>query len=126
MLKADEGSEIKYMKGNNISLQGDRFLLKTAFDEAYKTTFYDACRVWNAVDKSTKKRIRFPHRGLDVAIAPVPEKDTGSNSDSDDDSSDSTDAVNNGNITGDVDEEHLFGDIGEDALRHLSGALREF
>ena len=91
-------------------------MLKDEFDEAFKNTFVAACRVWNAVDGSNKKRITFPHHNLDVAMAPVLETDAINDDESDGDSND-----NNGNILGDVDEEHLFGDIGGDLTAKCLG-----
>ena len=53
------------------------------FKAARERTFHDACVVWNAVDTSSKTRIRVPEPPLGPQMAPVLQNTAMSHTDSD-------------------------------------------
>ena len=69
--KGADGMDLQYCNENGISLTIPPYIQKDEFKEAREKTFHDACLVWNAVDKSGRRRIKLSDRPLNVQMVPV-------------------------------------------------------
>ena len=65
------GADKEYCKKISIKLSIPREKVGEEFLAAREQSFVDAVRVWNEVDKSTRKRIVLPKRRVDVQMVPV-------------------------------------------------------
>ena len=70
--KGDKGEVQRYCKNNEISISVPTHLCDVEFLRARDTAFQNAMVVWNAVDKSGRKRIVGWERPLNVQMVPVP------------------------------------------------------
>jgi hypothetical protein len=70
--KGDKGEVQRYCNKNEISISVPTHLCDVEFLRARDTTFQNAMVVWNAVDKSGRKRIVGWERPLNVQMVPVP------------------------------------------------------
>ena len=69
--KGTVGDDKIYCNENGLSLTILRPICNQTYDYAWHKAFHDACRTWNAVDKSGRTRIRMPELPLEVQMAPV-------------------------------------------------------
>ena len=81
--KGEIGEDKIYCKANRINLAIQTHLCDAEFLVAREKAFLDAARVWNAIDKSGRKRITVPERPLQVQMVPVPYSEAMSHTDSD-------------------------------------------
>ena len=70
--KGDKGEVQRYCNMNEISISVPTHLCDVEFLRARDTAFQNAMVVWNAVDKSGRKRIVGWERPLNVQMVPVP------------------------------------------------------
>ena len=70
--KGELGADEAYCKEHNLNLGIPKHLCNDEFLHAREQAFLDALQVWNAIDKSGRKRISIPDRRLDVQMVPVP------------------------------------------------------
>ena len=70
--KGDKGDDKRYCDKNEISISVQTHLCDVEFLRARDTAFQNAMVVWNAVDKSGRKRIVGWDRPLNVQMVPVP------------------------------------------------------
>ena len=70
--KGESNAEKEYCKQNGISINIPVHLQDEGFILAREKPFLNACRVWNCVDKSGRKRIVMPGRPLQVQMVSVP------------------------------------------------------
>ena len=87
--KGEIGEDKKHCKQNKINLAIQTHLCDDEFLVAREKAFQDAARVWNAIDKSGRKRITMPERPLNVQMVPVPYSSAMSHTGSDRGSEDS-------------------------------------
>ena len=64
--KGTVGDDKIYCNENGLSLTIQSPLCNQTYDYAWHKAFHDACKTWNAVDKSGRKRIRMPELPLGV------------------------------------------------------------
>ena len=81
--KGEIGDDIKDCKTNKIHLAIATHLCDDQFLVNREQAFLDAARVWNAIDKSGRKRITIPERPLKVQMVPVPYSEAMSHTESD-------------------------------------------
>ena len=81
--KGQIGDDLEYCKQHNINLAIAKGICSEEFMAAREQAFLNALRVWNAVDKSPRKRIVVPERRLHVQMVPVPTCKAISHTDSD-------------------------------------------
>ena len=67
----DANAEKEYCKEKGIDLKVSRQLRGAEFEIARDKAFRDACIVWNALDKTGKRRIKVPERPLIVEMTPA-------------------------------------------------------
>ena len=60
-----------YCKDHDKSLEIPTHLKDGDFKNARELAFRDACHVWNAIDKSGRRRIQLPEKVLNVSMVPV-------------------------------------------------------
>ena len=72
-----------YCKENGISVTIPPHLEDDEFLAARENAFLNACRVWNAVDQSGRRRIMMPERPLKVQMVPVPQSKAMNHAESD-------------------------------------------
>ena len=77
------GPDRAYCKENHINLAIQTHLCDDNFLFSRESAFLDAARVWNAIDKSGRKRITMPVRPLKVHMVPVPYSEAMSHTESD-------------------------------------------
>ena len=64
--------DTNYCKDHDISLEIPSDLKDDDFKNARELAFRDACHVWNAIDKSGRRRIQLPEpKSLNVSMVPV-------------------------------------------------------
>ena len=80
------GAENKYCKEHNIDLSVSQKVDNDKYNKLRIKAFHAACKVWNAVDLSGKKRIEIVPQNLNAQMAPVlhsePSRETDSEHDS--------------------------------------------
>ena len=102
--KGAMGGDTEYCNEHGIRLHIEQSLQESEFKVGRGKAFHDACQVWNAIDKSGKKRITMPERLLKVDMAHVLTSKAMSHTDSEHE----TEVP-----SGSYDEEDLFGDGAE-------------
>ena len=66
--KGEIGADLTYCKKNEIYLEIDKSLCSDKFMAAREQAFLNAMHVWNAIDKSGRKRIQIPERRLNLQM----------------------------------------------------------
>jgi len=82
--KGEIGDDLKYCKANGITLAIANNLESKEFMVAREESFLNALRVWNAIDRSGRKRIAIPERRLNVQMVPVQTSEAMSHTDNTD------------------------------------------
>ena len=71
------GVDTNYCKERGITLEIPGHLRDDDFKTARENAFRDACRVWNAIDKSGRRRIQLPEqKTLNISMVPVLKDDS--------------------------------------------------
>ena len=69
--KGESGDDKRYCQQHNIDLSVSQKVDHKTYGELRIKAFHEACKVWNAVDQSGKKRIEIVPQNLNVEMVPV-------------------------------------------------------
>ena len=69
--KGEPGDDKRYCQQHNIDLSVSQKVDHKTYGELRIKAFHEACKVWNAVDQSGKKRIEIVPQNLNVEMVPV-------------------------------------------------------